>query len=603
MRKLRDQIHKDRAYTVSALSRAQRWKYLAFSAAWAASALFFWVWWFDPAHNLGNFRLAVISFCIGWLYVMQLYFIVILQCARVPGTSAPAPGQLRVAMIVTKTPSEPFALVRQTLEGMLAQDYPHDTWLADEDPSDETLDWCADHNVNISCRKGIEDYHRPNWPRRRRCKEGNLAYFYDRWGYDNYDIVAQFDADHIPEPTYLQEVLRPFADPNVGYVSAPSICSRNAHDSWAARARLHTEAAFHGVVQTGFAGALAPMCIGSHYAVRTKALKEAGGLGPELAEDHSTSMLMAAKGWRGVHAINAIAHGDGPANAADLATQEFQWSRSLLTLLLQYSGPYLAAMPLRLRFQFVLCQLWYPIFAACMTALYLVPIFALVFDIRYADVTYPAFIGHASPTVLVLIACAYAMRADGFMRPDDARIISWDKGLFLGLQWPWVLWGCLMALRDKITGSFVDFRVTPKGDAATRQIPKRVVNVYIVLALGCLLPVFLADRLSAARGFYILSIINGVIYTAIVAMIAYQHIKENGVPHLGRMWKGGYSIVTSAALVVVVTSAVAYRGLESLYALSLGLEPLRIARAEYSASGAGIGGKTIVHFRFDPGWN
>ncbi len=66
-------------------------------------------------------------------------------------------------------------------------------------------------------------------------------------------------------------------------------------------------------------------------------LKEIGGLGPELAEDHSTTLMMNAHGWRGVHALDAIAHGDGPRTFADLITQEFQWSRSLMMILLQYS--------------------------------------------------------------------------------------------------------------------------------------------------------------------------------------------------------------------------------------------------------------------------
>ena len=41
---------------------------------------------------------------------------------------------------------------------------------------------------------------------------------------------------------------------------------------------------------------LAPSCIGSHYAVRTHALKTIGGIGPELAEDFSTSFLLTSAG-------------------------------------------------------------------------------------------------------------------------------------------------------------------------------------------------------------------------------------------------------------------------------------------------------------------
>jgi len=88
----------------------------------------------------------------------------------------------------------------------------------------------------------VTDYHRLTWPRRTKCKEGNLAYFYDHYGYDNYDFVVQLDVDHTPSPGYLKAMLQPFWDPRVGYVSAPSICDRNAAESWSARGRLHAEA-------------------------------------------------------------------------------------------------------------------------------------------------------------------------------------------------------------------------------------------------------------------------------------------------------------------------------------------------------------------------
>jgi cellulose synthase (UDP-forming) len=110
---------------------------------------------------------------------MQLYFVLVFLAARRSNAPDPVPGRWRVAMVTTKTPSEPFAVVRKTLEAMLAQDYPHDTWLADEAPDDATRAWCAAHGVRISSRQGIAAYHRAEWPRRTRCKEGNLAYFYD----------------------------------------------------------------------------------------------------------------------------------------------------------------------------------------------------------------------------------------------------------------------------------------------------------------------------------------------------------------------------------------------------------------------------------------
>src|SRR5581483_7235588 len=110
----------------------------------------------------------------------------------------------------------------------------------------------------------------------------------------------------------LLRMIEPFRDPAIGYGAAPSICDANADHSWAARARLYAEASLHGALQAGYSHRFAPLCIGSHYAVRTQALQEIGGLGPELAEDHSTTLLFNAHGWRGSFALNAIAHGDGP---------------------------------------------------------------------------------------------------------------------------------------------------------------------------------------------------------------------------------------------------------------------------------------------------
>ena len=228
-------------YLAPLLSPTQYRRQLLLSLLWAAAALWFWIWWLNPAHVdteagwTGWLKFGIVSVLVAWITFLQAFFLVF--SLRAVRSSAPDPAQLqlRVAMIVTKTPSEPFDVLRRTLEAMLAQDLPHDTWLADEDPSFETLSWCKAHAVYVSSRKGVAEYHQKAWPRRTRCKEGNLAYFYDHWGYGLYDVVCQLDADHVPQPGYLREMLRPFADPEVGYVSAPSICSSNAPLNWACR--------------------------------------------------------------------------------------------------------------------------------------------------------------------------------------------------------------------------------------------------------------------------------------------------------------------------------------------------------------------------------
>ena len=593
--------HSDGPYQVPILTGYRRKEYLAGATIWLAMLGYFWAWWLRPEHYVGFWGFALVTAILAWVTFLPAYFIVLFYRARQPYGPLRLPVGSRIAMVVTKAPSEPFSVVATTLKAMLAQNYPHDTWLADEDPSQETLNWCHEHGVFVSTRKNRPDYHRTSWPRRTRCKEGNLAFFYDHFGYERYDFVVQLDADHVPEPGYLVEMLRPFADLTVGYVSAPSICDRNAVESWAARGRLYAEASMHGSLQAGYNRGLAPLCIGSHYAVRTAALKEIGGLGPELAEDHSTTLIMNAHGWRGVHALDAIAHGDGPCTFADLITQEFQWSRSLVMLLLQYSPVYVRRLPLKLKFQFLFSQFWYPLFAVFMALMFVMPILALIRGENFVAVTYPEFLAHFAPLSITLILLAYRWRASGTFRPFDAKVVSWEMTLFLFARWPWALAGTMAAVRDWMTGSYVDFRITPKGASEVDPLPSRVLLPYGFLSIASVLPVLLISNAGETRGFYIFAIINAVIYTSLLLTILVQHARENVVRY--RTWT--YRPAMAASLICLIALpaiASVERGKDGLESLVWGAGRLRLYETKYAVSGAGISGGKLRKLTFNPHW-
>lgn len=580
----------------------RRIEYLLGAGLWVAALGYFWFWWLEPANHTHLWGSVLLTTILAWVTLLPVYFVVLFFRARRPAGPLSLPEGSRIAMVVTKAPSEPFEVVAETLSAMLAQDVPHDTWLADESPSLETLGWCLDHGVFVSTREGREDYHRKTWPRRTRCKEGNLAFFYDQYGYERYDFVVQLDADHVPEPGYLSQMLRPFADPAVGYVSAPSICDRNAAESWSARGRLYAEASMHGSLQAGYNSGLAPLCIGSHYAVRTSALKEIGGLGPELAEDHSTTLMMNSHGWRGVHALDAIAHGDGPRTFADLVTQEFQWSRSLVMILLQYSSKLVPTLPLRMKFQFLFSQLWYPLFSLFMALMFALPVVALVTGENFVAVTYPDFLQHFLPQSLILIALAYRWRASGTFRPYDAKVLSIEMTLFVFARWPWALAGTLAALRDWLTGSFVDFRVTPKGTSDVDPLPFRVLAPYGFLAIVSILPVLLIpDAGDKSRGFYIFAILNALIYAVLLFVIVFQHARENRVRYSSWLYRPALATVL-VVLVSLPTLATAERGQDGIEALAWGTRSFTLFEDRFSVAGAGVGGRDLHRTVFKPRW-
>lgn len=431
---------------------------------------------------------------------------------------------------------------------------PYDVWLADEHPSPETLRWCEDHGVKVITRRSIDGYHRPSWPRRTRSKEGNLAFFYDYVGYGSYDVVAQFDADHVPSPTYLREILPGFADPRVGYVAAPSICDTNAAGSWAARGRLYREATFHGPAQAGSNDGLAPACIGSHYAVRTQALRKIGGIGPDLAEDFSTSFLMHAHGWKGAFALNAIAHGEGPETFADAMTQELQWSRSIVLFMLRYSGPHWKNLNRSERWKFAYCQLWYPLLALQMSIGVTYPFVAVLRGTPWVSVDLLEYLLRASLPGLVATATVMWIRARGWLRPHNAPTISWESALFQIARWPWVTLGVLQGVYGALTKQEINFKVTPKG-SGRQPFPVRIIAPYLAItALGTAAAVTLPIP-APVRGYRLLVLLTAVLYATVAFLVPVLHRRENGlVPGVERASNiGSSALVTAIAAIATRT--------------------------------------------------
>lgn len=538
------------------MSPRQRKVYLLFLSIWAIAIVYLWQWWFKIEHILSWVDVAFVSLLLGWQTLLPIYYFYFVYRMKRPNPAIQIPQDWRVAMVVTKAPSEPWLVVRQTLEAMLSQQFPHDNWLADEDPTEEAIAWCKTNGVEISCRKGIAAYHRQTWPRRTRCKEGNLAYFYDHHGYEHYDFVAQLDSDHVPEPGYLEAMLRPFVDSRVGYVAAPSICDANAEESWVVNARAYVEASMHGSLQAGYNNGWAPLCIGSHYAVRTAALEEIGGLGPELAEDHSTSLMMNTHGWRGVFALDAIAHGHGPVCFADSLTQEYQWSRSLTTLLFTLTPKCWPFLPRRLKFQFAFAQLWYPIYATSLAVGLSLPIIALVRDVPWLNMSYADFLWRSFLVDLVALCIIVWISRNGWFRPTNAKVISWETILFQIVRWPWVMLGVLNATLAWSMERELPFRVTPKGNQGPKPLPIKVVMPYLLLALVSALLVVVIHQVSYTHGYYFLALLNGSIYGVAALAIILAHMRENRL-YLKRYFP---QITLAVAALGLVTMAALMRG-------------------------------------------
>jgi cellulose synthase (UDP-forming) len=530
------------------LNRRQQTQLASLVVCWVIATGFYWWWWLDPAHLVSAPLMILNSLLFFYITGLPGYsFFFALRMAR-PHPELQIPKGLTVAMVATKVPDEPWPMVKDTLKRMVDQAYPHDTWLADEDPSPEARAWCQKNHVKLSTRKDAPGYHCEEWPRRKKCKEGNLAYFYDHYGYQDYDVVVQLDADHFPEMDYLDAMLKPFANPDVGYVAAPSICDRNASQSWTARGRLFFESFLHGPLQMGYTNHWRPICIGSHYAVRTKALKQIGGLGPELAEDLSTSLLFISHGWQGAFAYQAICHGLGPATFQDCMVQEFQWSKSITSVLIKYSGSWLSHLPLRLRFQLLFVQWFYPIRGFLSTAALAIGAFALLTSQPWILLYYPRYLAlYFIQVLLALLPCLW-LRRQGLLRPYDARLFTWEVWLFEITRGPWIMLGVMSSVFDHFFHRTSVFRITRK-DGMTPALSTIFLSPYLLLACLSVGLVVIIPTAGDAQGYYLLILLSATVFALAALAVVVLSKQETGLPwaRLGLP----ISLVTLSGLFVV----------------------------------------------------
>ena len=140
-------------YLVDVMNLRQRVVFYILLSLWLFFVAVFWIWWLDPSHVVGKLSFVFNSLLIAWNMLMPAYFFFFASRMKKPNPALPIPDDLRVAMVVTKAPSEPFEIVKKTLTAMLNQKYPHDTWLADENPTDEVIAWCKQKRVFIYRRQ------------------------------------------------------------------------------------------------------------------------------------------------------------------------------------------------------------------------------------------------------------------------------------------------------------------------------------------------------------------------------------------------------------------------------------------------------------------
>jgi cellulose synthase (UDP-forming) len=407
--------------------------YGALSVVRLGVLFYFLLYWF----SFGDWRHHPVSFAVLTVLVVTHICIDTLRWVSMPLMKRPRPmparSGWRVAVATAFVPGvEPFDMLAATVRALIALDYPHDTWVLDEGNDDRVRTLCAQLGAHHFSRKGRLQYHADRGVFQSSSKHGNYnAWLYDV-GFDRYEIITAFDCDHVPEPSFLREVLGYFDCPRVAYVQAAQ-AYYNQRASFIAQGAAEETYGYHSSTLMASYGAGHPIVIGCHNTHRVTALKGVGGFAPHDADDLLIALLYKRARWEGVYVPRILARGLTPVDWSGYLTQQRRWARSVLDVKFRAYPALAGTLPFKERALTLLQGIGY-----ANGLLVLIGLALLVFMLL-TGIT-PRVLALSAIPVLVFLGSLFQVsnlyRQRFYLDVRSERGIHWRAGLVAIAKWP-----------------------------------------------------------------------------------------------------------------------------------------------------------------------
>jgi cellulose synthase (UDP-forming) len=233
--------------------------------------------------------------------------------------------------VLIPTYNEPEFILRRTIIGCQALDYPHKKiYLLDDTKRPEIK--------ALAKELGCEYITRPS---NLYAKAGNLNYTIANQ--TKGELITVFDADFIPTKNFLIRTVGFFQNPKVALVQTPQ--SFYNSDPIARNLGLENvitpdEEVFYRQIELMKDGAESVVCCGTSFVVRRTALETIGGFVTDsISEDYFTGIRLSAKGYSLIYLDEKLSAGLAAENIAAHLTQRLRWARGTLQAFFIDSNP------------------------------------------------------------------------------------------------------------------------------------------------------------------------------------------------------------------------------------------------------------------------
>ena len=425
---------------------------------WRAAETLFLEFTADGALSLALFGAEL----YGFLILLGGYFQTAIVTDQKPPPLPTDLWLLPTVDVYIPTYNEPIDVLRRTVVGAMAIDYPKKrVYILDDTPRTHKnpkraaqLEERRNAVAALAEETGCTALRRPN---NKGAKAGNINHAMAK---TDGDLIAIFDADHVPVRTFLQMTVGFFIENlNVALVQTPhhfynpDPFERNLFREGRMPPEQHL---FYHRIQKGNDFWNSAFFCGSCAVIRRKALEMVDGIAQEtVTEDAHTALKLHALGWESRYV-------DVP-QAAGLATEKFgfhvqqriRWARGMVQILRLDNPLFKKGLTLAQRFNY-LNAAGHFLFGVPRLVYLLAPSMFLIFGLHPLNADVRQVLIYALPHLFLVAACTASVNR-------NTRYSFWPEVYETSIAW-YTSWVTTVAL---ITPRYGSFNVTPKGDQVT----------------------------------------------------------------------------------------------------------------------------------------